>query len=212
MAVSLNLIDLANLQNENTATAAINANNAAIEAAFQDVLALDGATPNSMNSALDMNSNGIINLPAPVSGLSPMRLQDFQTLSGGGSIIVSNTFAVEYVIDGGGSQLGTGLKGTLQVPFGCVISQVSLVADQVGSAVIDIWKVPYSTYNPPTRPAVGDSITSATPPTLTSSSKYSDAVLTGWTTTINAQDVLAFNINSASLVTRLTLCLTVTKT
>lgn len=212
MAVNLTLTDLSSLQNESTAIAKINANTAAIQAAFQDVLSLDGQTPNSMNTALDMNSNEILNLPAPVSGSSPMRLTDFQTLSGGGDIIVSNTFGLEYVMNGGGAQLGTGLQGTLQVPFGCLITQVSMASDQTGSVVVDIWKCPYSTYNPPTHPAVGDSITHTTPPTITSGVKYNDSALTNWITTINAQDILAFNINSVSNITRLTVCLTVTKT
>lgn len=74
MAVTLSLTNLANLQNENTAVAAINANNAATIAAFQDVLALDGTAPNSMNAALDMNSNRILNLPQAVSDTEPVRL------------------------------------------------------------------------------------------------------------------------------------------
>lgn len=212
MAVALTLIDLANLQNENTATAAINANNAAIEAAFQDVLALDGTLPNSMNAALDMNSNGIINLPAPVSGLSPLRLQDYNTLVSGGTVYVNNNIGVEFIMDGGGSQLSSGLRGTILVPFNALITGVSLTGDQTGSVVLDIWKTSYSNYSPPTHPAVGDSITASSKPTIVSGTKYTDTTLTGWTTTVVANDVLAFNINSVTAFTRLNICLTVTKT
>lgn len=45
---------------------ALNANFDAIEAAFDNVLFLDGTVPNSMDANLDMNSNRIINLPTPV--------------------------------------------------------------------------------------------------------------------------------------------------
>lgn len=212
MAVSLTLTNLANLQNESTAVTAINANNAAITTAFQDVLALDGTLPNSMNTPLDMNSEPILNLPAPISGESPMRLTDFQTLSNGGTIYVNNNIGVEFIIDGGGAQLGTGLKGTLEIPFNATITGVSLLGDQTGSVVLDIWKCPYTTYNPPTHPAVGDSITGSSVPTIVSAKKYSDTTLAGWNPYIIANDVLAFNINSVTAFTRLNVTLTVTKT
>jgi hypothetical protein len=45
---------------------ALNANFDAIEAALDNVLFLDGTVPNNMDANLDMDSNRIINLPAPV--------------------------------------------------------------------------------------------------------------------------------------------------
>jgi len=90
MAVNISLTDIASLQNESTAIAAINANSAAITTAFQDALALDGTTPNSMQADLDMNSNRIINLPTPISNTEPMRIIDFNTLQDGGDISVSS--------------------------------------------------------------------------------------------------------------------------
>jgi hypothetical protein len=45
---------------------ALNANFDAIEAALDNVLFLDGTVPNNMEADLDMDSNRIINLPAPV--------------------------------------------------------------------------------------------------------------------------------------------------
>src|ERR1700689_3822083 len=59
-----------------TASGVINANNAAITTAMDNTLSLDGTAPNQMQSNLDMNSNQILNLPAPVSGNSPARLVD----------------------------------------------------------------------------------------------------------------------------------------
>lgn len=212
MAVSLTLTDITNFQNETTAVAAVANNNTAIEAAFQKVLSLDGTTPNSMNAALDMNSKAILNLPEPVSGLSPLRLQDYDTLVSGGTIYVNNNIGVLYIMSGGGAQLSTGLQGSITVPFNALITSVSLIADQAGSVVLDIWKTPYSSYAPPTHPAVGDSITASALPTLTSATKYTDSTMTGWTKVITANDVLAFNINSVTNITRLEVCLTVTKT
>lgn len=72
----LSLTDLANLSNENTVVAAINANNTSIETALENTLSRDGTSPNTMTAQLDMNSNRIINLPAPVEDNDAVRLVD----------------------------------------------------------------------------------------------------------------------------------------
>lgn len=82
----LSLTDLSNLQNENTAVANINANSAATETAMEKTLSRDGTLPNSMEASLDMDSNRILNLPAPLSANEPLRLQDLETFVGGGTI------------------------------------------------------------------------------------------------------------------------------
>lgn len=86
MADKITLTNLVNLQNETTAVAAINSNNAAITAAIDNTLSRDGTQPNQMGKPLDMNSNQIINLPNPITANSPLRLQDLETFIGGGSI------------------------------------------------------------------------------------------------------------------------------
>lgn len=78
MADKITLTDLANLENQTTAVAAINANNAVIESAFNNTLSLDGTQPNQMGASLDMNSNRILNLPAPSSSSEPVRSLDLQ--------------------------------------------------------------------------------------------------------------------------------------
>lgn len=72
----ITLTDLADLQNEITAVTAINANNAILETAFDNTLSRNGTSPNTMNAVIDMNSNQIINLPAPSTVNSPARLVD----------------------------------------------------------------------------------------------------------------------------------------
>lgn len=79
----LTLTDLANLQNETTAVGLINANNALIEAALENTLSRDGTSPNAMGDDLDMNENRIYNLPAAVSDTEPVRLAEFNLISGG---------------------------------------------------------------------------------------------------------------------------------
>ncbi len=116
--------------------------------------------------------------------------------------------SVGITIDGGGSAITTGVKGYIEVPYACTINQVTLLADQSGSCVIDIWKDTYANY-PPT---VADTITAAAKPTISAATKSQDATLTGWTTSISAGDILGFNVDSASTLTRVHLILKVTKT
>jgi len=69
-----------------SAQATINNNSNTIQTAFDNTLSRDGTAPNAMAAPLDMSSNAIINLPAPVSMNSPLRLADANTLNGGGTV------------------------------------------------------------------------------------------------------------------------------
>jgi len=115
------------------------------------------------------------------------------------------TQTLTYVIDGGGAALTTGSKGFIEVPFACTVQQVTLLADQSGSVVIDIKKSTFSGF--PTT----SSIVASAPPTISSAQKSQDATLTGWTTTISAGDILEYSVSSASTITRVTISLKVTK-
>lgn len=82
----ITLISAGNLQNENTASLAFTANNTAIVAALENTLSRDGTGPNQMGAVLDMNSHQIINLPAPISGSSPLRYSDLSSFVHGGTV------------------------------------------------------------------------------------------------------------------------------
>jgi hypothetical protein len=84
MTINISLSNLANLQNETTAISTINANSATIAGGFTTAL---NTTGDQMQGTLDMNSNQIINLPSPGTANSPMRLQDFTYIQGGGTVI-----------------------------------------------------------------------------------------------------------------------------
>jgi hypothetical protein len=112
------------------------------------------------------------------------------------------------VIDGAGSAITTGVKGYLRVPYACTINSVEIVADQSGSIVIDVWRDTYANF-PPT---VGDTIVASAKPTLSSAQKNQDTTLTGWTTSLSEGDYLAFNVDSATTVTRVALTIKATRT
>lgn len=115
---------------------------------------------------------------------------------------------VAFVIDGGGSAITTGIKGDLRIPYGCTINSATLLADQSGSIVIDIWKDTLANY-PPT---VADTITASAKPTLSTATNVTDTTLTGWTTAVTAGDTLRFNVDSITTCTRVFVGLKVTKT
>jgi len=120
----------------------------------------------------------------------------------------TNLAGIEFIIDGGGSVITTGIKGDLEIPFACTITAVTTLADQSGSIVVDIWKQAYADYPPED----ANSITSSTPPTLSSAIKAQDTTLTSWTTAIAAGDTLRFNVDSITTCERVLISLKVTKT
>ena len=134
------------------------------------------------------------------------------SLGSGNSVIVGATAGLGFLIDGGGSAITSGTKGYISIPFACSIVSATLLADQSGSCVLDLWRCTYAQFDAgSTHPVVGDSITASAQPTLSSANKYQDTTLTGWTTMLNADDVLAFHLNSSSTIQRLTIALGITR-
>lgn len=121
----------------------------------------------------------------------------------GWDVVIAQTSTLNFVIDGGGSAITTGIKGDLVVDFAATITGVTLLADQSGSIVVDIWRDSYANY-PPTD---ADSITASATPTISSSTKSQDTTLTGWSTSISAGDILRFNVDSVTSIQRLTCAL-----
>jgi hypothetical protein len=120
---------------------------------------------------------------------------------------------IEFLSDGANVTLLTGVKGYLEIPFTGLITRSTLLANQTGSIVIDIWKCTEAQFDGGvTHPVVTDSITSGNPPTITNGIKAQDNSLVDWTTNVNVGDVLAFNINSVTNIQRITLSLGITRT
>src|ERR1035437_4154779 len=115
---------------------------------------------------------------------------------------------LEFIIDGAGSGLTTGVNGYLGGDFAGTIQGNTLLADQSGSVVVDIWKCTYANFDASvTHPVAADKITASAPPTISTASKSTDTTLTGWTTTFAAGDVFGFNVNSCTAITKVTLAL-----
>ena len=108
---------------------------------------------------------------------------------------------ITCVFDGGGSAITANTKAYVEVPFGMTITGWTLVGDQSGSIVIDVWTDTYAKF-PPT---VADTIAGTEKPTISSATKGQDISLSSWTTTVTAGDVLGFNVDSCTTITRATL-------
>jgi len=106
-------------------------------------------------------------------------------------------------IENFGGALTTGVKGDIKLERDFLIVGWSLLADVSGDIQIDIWKDAYGNY-PPTN---ADSITSASPPTLSGQDHARDTALVGWDTAVAAGDTLRFNIDSVSGISRVCLAL-----
>lgn len=85
----ITLNNVGSLIDATTAATTINSNFATIQTAMDNTLSRDGTSPNTLNSALDLNGNQILNLGAPVSTSSPARMQDI--VAAGGTVNITNT-------------------------------------------------------------------------------------------------------------------------
>ncbi|MFC1808843.1 hypothetical protein ACFL3D_01815 [Candidatus Omnitrophota bacterium] len=121
---------------------------------------------------------------------------------------ITSTGNIQFVIDGGGSAITTGIKGSIQIPWACTITAATVLADQSCTLAIDIWKDTYANFPPDN----SDSITAAAPPTITADTDSTDSTLTGWTTAVTANDILSFNVDSNDNATFLTLILEYSRT
>jgi hypothetical protein len=104
-------------------------------------------------------------------------------------------------IDGASTVITPGVKGYVTIPYNGTITGWDIFADTTGSCVIDLWKDTYANF-PPT---VADTITGTEKPTLSNQQKNQDNSLTTWNTSVSQGDVIAFNVDSATLVTRVNL-------
>ena len=117
----------------------------------------------------------------------------------------STAGALGMTIDGGGAAITAGIKGYLSVPFACTITGWDIAADQAGSISIDVIRKAGAI------PAAGDKISGSSPIALSAAQLAQNGSIAGWTGSIAAGDVVAFNVTSVTTVTRVTAELRVMK-
>ena len=117
---------------------------------------------------------------------------------------VWSTFNLNFIIDGAGDTITTGSKGYITVPYNATIKAWTLLADQSGSITIDVRKCSSNTF--PTTTSIASPSASMTSAQISSSNS-----LGGWTTAINAGDILEFVVNNVTSIQRVSLALSGTK-
>lgn len=121
------------------------------------------------------------NLPTPGSGM-------VQTLN--------------FVIDGAGTAIATGIKGDVRLDFAGTITQWTALADQTGSITVNVWKAAYSAHPPVAGGLLGS-------PAISAANKAQSGAIS-WA--FVAGDELRFNVASAATIQRVTIALTITRT
>jgi hypothetical protein len=92
----------------------------------------------------------------------------------------------------------------VRCPVAGTITNVEVITSGgPGSCIINIWKAPFASFPPST----ANSICGSSLPSITNGTTYKDSVLSGWTTTINADDILAFVLTSSSTFTQIQITL-----
>lgn len=106
--------------------------------------------------------------------------------------------SIGMVFDGGGSTPTPGSVGYVVCPCSGVIDRWDIVADQSGSAVVDVWKVAGAI------PTDANRIAGTEKLTLSAQQLASDTSLSSWTTAVTAGDVFGFELESVTTCTRIT--------
>ena len=106
------------------------------------------------------------------------------------------TFGI--TIDGASNPITTGIKGYTIIPYDCEILAWYVVADTSGSIEIDVWRAA-------SIPTGANSICGADRPKLVSAQENQNETLTLWNINVTSGDVVAFNVVSASTVTKVNL-------
>jgi hypothetical protein len=154
-----------------------------------DILVRDGTQVIRMGAGT--NGSYLMADSAAATGLA------WTTVSGGDGGNTVGQFIAGW--DGGGSEITAGTQVDVIAPFDGEITGWKLLADQAGAAVVDVWLDVIGNF-PPTN---ADSITGATPPTLSAATNASSTDVADWDSSVTTGDILRFNLDSVDAITRL---------
>ena len=122
---------------------------------------------------------------------------------GGGGGTGSTTQPGAYVFQEGSADstalVAVGTKGYIRAPYAATITGYTILTDVSATVTLDVWKIASGT----ALPTNSNSITASAKPTLTADDVVHSTTLTGWTTSITAGDILAWEVeanNNAHLI------------
>jgi len=121
--------------------------------------------------------------------------------SGSSAAGVSVGGSLNYIIDGGGTEIVTGLKGFVEWGFPAIVKGWTIMGDVTGDIVVDVWKDNYSNF----APTVADTIAGTEKPTLSGAQKNQNLNLVTFSTVVLKGDIWAFNVDSVLDITKVTI-------
>lgn len=160
----------------------------------------NGAAPTNGQLLIGHTANGTFEKGTLTNGTN------ITTTLGAGAVTINAVpkRIVGATIDGGGATPTIGTVVYVKVPFAGTITAATIIGDPSGSAVVDVWKEAANVL-----PTNADSIAAAAKPTLSSDDIAVDSTLTGWTTSVSANDVFGFELESVTTCTRISVELTI---
>lgn len=112
---------------------------------------------------------------------------------------------IEWSLEGGGVEIPIGVKPAIIIPDWLTINSWVILARETGNVVFDIYKVTQTQYLAGTIPTSANSICGSAKPQMTGAKSAQSSTLTGWTTRIDQNDVLALSVDSLSVLLGVTL-------
>lgn len=147
------------------------------------------------------------NISTATATPSVVALSSGLAFSGSTLVNAFNSSVAGLTVDGGGSVFTTGSKGYIQIPFNCTISSWTILGNITGSSVVDIKRATYTSF-----PTATSLVGAGNKPTLAAAQKNSGAPASWSSVTITQADILEFNVDSVSAISRLNLMLNLVRT
>jgi hypothetical protein len=109
-------------------------------------------------------------------------------------------------VDGSGGVITTGQKGYVKIPYNFTITAWTIIGTPSGTLIFDVWKANN------TLPTVANTIiTGGTKPTLSGTTLANSSSVSGWNVNGLANDIIGWNVDSATTVTNAVLQIYVTR-
>lgn len=169
-------------------------------------LRLFGSTTTNNYVGMAVSASIVTDYTLTLPGGPPTAANEvLQFATNGNAEFVSNVKTLNFIIDGGGSVITTGVKGNVVLDADYVFNGWTIVSDLAGAIVVDVRRTTFGSF-PSTNVDAGTSIVTGALPTITATGRAAQN-LTITTVDLAARDILEFEVNSATTVTRVTVAL-----
>ncbi len=137
---------------------------------------------------------------ASAAGSSTVSVEVAPDIGGYSSTTVTHSIGAGF--DGGGVALTAGKTVYFTVPYACTIQAWNMTVD-TGTATIDVWKIATGT----AIPTVSNTITASAVPAISTGTAVHSTSMSGWTTSVSANDIFGINLKIVATATQASLVL-----